>query len=139
MEMSMTPVEKKKTQTPVEVDFSSIAPLVDAVNSTIRRRRQQHHPSPLTQWLCFDSVGSMKVVEAPNLTANVTCQEMSLPTLAKIILCQIVLTCFGIVKTSWREDQLDDHELKPASIDKNPLGKLHKTKDNKVSQNNLTR
>ncbi|KAI3739525.1 hypothetical protein L2E82_29932 [Cichorium intybus] len=30
-------------------------------------------------------------------------------------------------------------ELRPTSIDKNQLGKLHKTKDNKVSQNNLTR
>ncbi|KAI3778870.1 hypothetical protein L2E82_08258 [Cichorium intybus] len=75
MEMSMTSVEKKKTQTLVEVDFSSIAPLVDAVNSTTRRRRQQHHPSPLTP-----VVGSRKVVEAPNLTANASdlmCSYMS--------------------------------------------------------------
>ncbi|KAI3698418.1 hypothetical protein L2E82_41951 [Cichorium intybus] len=48
MEMPKTPMEKSKTQTPVEVDFVSIAPLVAAVNSTTRRRCQQHHSSPLT-------------------------------------------------------------------------------------------
>ncbi|KAI3516097.1 hypothetical protein L1887_15007 [Cichorium endivia] len=46
--MPKTHVEKTKTQTLVDVDFVSIAPLVASVNSTTRRLRHQHHSSPLT-------------------------------------------------------------------------------------------